>query len=152
MVEQEIDTSALRAEYLRGYRRGIEVHSSGVSDETAEEHRRFIDISDDGSGDPYLDTVRTRVSSRFRGNITGKSLLHFIFKLQITPNRRYQLAFCSYLPGEGPRDRTGESGREQGGEQPLFSPGARGSPAPEPSYLLFISTRRRRYGERVHQR
>ena len=67
MVEQEIDTSALRAEYLRGYRRGIEVHSSGVSDETAEEHRRFIDISEAGSGDPYLDTFVRGYRHGFEG-------------------------------------------------------------------------------------
>lgn len=50
------DLEPLRAEYLRGYHRGIEVQVFGVPDEWIEEHRMLIEYSTLGSGDSYIDT------------------------------------------------------------------------------------------------
>jgi len=61
------DSEPLRAEYLRGYHRGIEVQVFGVSDEWIEEHRMLIDYSIGGSGDSYIDTYARGYSHGFEG-------------------------------------------------------------------------------------
>lgn len=68
MIDRKIDTSEpLRAEYLRGYQRGIEVHFLGVSDERAEEHSLLIVHSGGGSGDPYIDSYARGYRHGFEG-------------------------------------------------------------------------------------
>jgi len=46
-----------RAEYLRGYYRGVVFHVLGVSDERTEESqdRNLMDQSGSGNGEPYVD-------------------------------------------------------------------------------------------------
>ncbi len=57
IIEKLIDSAhPLRAEYLRGYHRGIEAQVYGVSDELIEEHRILLDYSTGGSGDSYIDS------------------------------------------------------------------------------------------------
>jgi len=68
MIDRQIDTSEpQRAEYLRGYRRRIQVHFLGGPDEKAEEHRMLIDRSGGGSGDPYIDSYARGYRHGFKG-------------------------------------------------------------------------------------
>jgi len=68
MIDRMTDTSEpLRAEYLRGYHRGIQVHFLGVSDESIEEHRMLMDHSGGGSGDPYIDSYTRGYRHGFEG-------------------------------------------------------------------------------------
>jgi hypothetical protein len=67
-IDRKIDTSdPLRAEYLRGYHRGIQVHFLGVSDERTEEHSLLIDHSGGGSGDPFIDSYARGYRHGFEG-------------------------------------------------------------------------------------
>ncbi len=67
-IDRKIDKSEpLRAEYLRGYHRGIQVHFLGVSDERTEEHSLLIDHSGGGSGDPYIDSYARGYRHGFEG-------------------------------------------------------------------------------------
>ena len=68
IIDRMIDISEpQRAEYLRGYHRGIEAQVLGVSDETTEEHRLLMDHSGGGSGDPYIDSYARGYSHGFEG-------------------------------------------------------------------------------------
>ena len=54
---QMIGTSLpTRAEYFRGYRRGLHFHVLGMLEETGQEHDRLCNGSDGDSGDAYLDS------------------------------------------------------------------------------------------------
>lgn len=67
-IDRKIDASEpLRAEYLRGYHRGIQAHFLGVSDEKAEEHSLLIVHSGGGSGDPYIDSYARGYRHGFEG-------------------------------------------------------------------------------------
>lgn len=61
------DLEPLRAEYLRGYHRGIEVQVFGVPDAWIEEHRMLIEHSTGGSGDSYIDTYARGYRHGFEG-------------------------------------------------------------------------------------
>jgi hypothetical protein len=69
MIDRLIDISEPeRAEYLRGYQRGIRASVQGVlSDERAEEHRTLIEHSGGGSGDPYIDSFARGYRDGFEG-------------------------------------------------------------------------------------
>jgi len=69
MIDRLIDISEPeRAEYLRGYQRGMRVGVQGVFfDDTSEEHRTLIDYSDGGSGDPYIDSFARGYRDGFEG-------------------------------------------------------------------------------------
>jgi len=69
MIDRLIDISEpKRAEYLRGYQRGIRVSVQGVlSDDVAEEHRTLIDHSCGGSGDLYIDSFARGYRDGFEG-------------------------------------------------------------------------------------
>jgi hypothetical protein len=68
MIDRMIDTSEpQRAEYLRGYQRGVRVSVLGVSDERIEEHSLLIDYSGGGSGDPYIDSYARGYREGFEG-------------------------------------------------------------------------------------
>ena len=68
IIDRMIDTSdPLRAEYFRGYHRGIESQVFGVSDEWNEEHRILIDYSIVGSGDSYIDSYARGYHDGFEG-------------------------------------------------------------------------------------
>lgn len=55
-IDEKIDTSEpRRAEYFRGYLRGIHFHVHGSLEETTQKHARFFNGPDVDSGDPYLD-------------------------------------------------------------------------------------------------
>jgi hypothetical protein len=58
-----------RAEYLRGYHRGIVFHALGVSDERTEEHQHFMlmDESSSDSGDPSVDSYARGYRHGFKG-------------------------------------------------------------------------------------
>jgi hypothetical protein len=68
IIDQLIDSSdPLRAEYFRGYSRGIDAQVFGVSDELIEEHRMLIDYSIGGSGDSYIDPYARGYHDGFEG-------------------------------------------------------------------------------------
>jgi len=68
IIDRLIDSSnPLRAEYLRGYHRGIEAQVYGVSDELLEEHRILIDYSIGGSGDSYIDSYARGYHDGYEG-------------------------------------------------------------------------------------
>jgi hypothetical protein len=70
LIEQLINISEpQRAEYLRGYHRGIRVHVLGVSDERTEEqqHNMLMDRSGGSSGDPYIDSYARGYRHGFEG-------------------------------------------------------------------------------------
>lgn len=68
IIDQMIESSdPLRAEYFRGYHRGIETQVLGVSDEWIEEHRMLIDYSVGGSGDAYIDSYARGYHDGFEG-------------------------------------------------------------------------------------
>jgi hypothetical protein len=68
IVDQLIDASdPLRAEYFRGYHRGIEVQVFGVSDEWIEDHHMLIEYYIGGSGDSYIDTYAQGYHDGFVG-------------------------------------------------------------------------------------
>ena len=60
-----------RAEYLRGYHRGIRVHVLGVSEERTEEqqHRLLMDQSGSDNGNRYIDWY----AQGYRQGFEGKS-------------------------------------------------------------------------------
>ena len=67
-IDRKIDKSEpLRAEYLRGYHRGLQVHFLGVSDERTEEHCMLINHSGGGSGDPFIDSYARGYRHGFEG-------------------------------------------------------------------------------------
>ena len=68
IIDQMIDASEpLRAEYFRGYHRGIEVQVLGVPDERTDEHSLLIDYSISGSGDAYIDSYARGYHDGFKG-------------------------------------------------------------------------------------
>jgi len=68
IIDPLIDSAnPLRAEYLRGYHRGIEVQVFGVSVEWIEEHRMLIDYSIGGSGDSYIDSYARGYHDGYEG-------------------------------------------------------------------------------------
>jgi len=68
IIDQLIDSAdPLRAEYLRGYHRGIEAQVYGVSDELVEEHRILLDYSIGGSGDSFIDSYARGYRHGFEG-------------------------------------------------------------------------------------
>ena len=68
LIERQIFISEpQRAEYLRGYHRGIVFHVLGVSDERIEEHRLIMECSDIDSGDPYIDSFARGYRHGFEG-------------------------------------------------------------------------------------
>jgi hypothetical protein len=68
IIDRMIDTSEpLRAEYFRGYHRGLDAQVLGVSDERIEEHSLLIDYSIGGSGDPYIDSYARGYHDGFEG-------------------------------------------------------------------------------------
>ena len=69
MIDRLIDISEPeRAEYLRGYQRGLRVSVQDVIlDERAEEHRTLIDHSGGGSGDLYIDSFARGYRDGFEG-------------------------------------------------------------------------------------
>ena len=72
LIERQIFISEpQRAEYLRGYHRGIVFHVLGVSDERTEEHqhRMLMDQSGSDSGDPSIDWY----ARGYRHGFEGKS-------------------------------------------------------------------------------
>jgi hypothetical protein len=55
-IDEKIDTSEpRRAEYFRGYLRGIHFHVHGGLEETTRKHDLLYNGSDVDSGDPYVD-------------------------------------------------------------------------------------------------
>ena len=73
IIDQLIESSdPLRAEYLRGYRRGTEAQVFGVSDALIEEHHMLIDYSFCGSGDSYIDSYARGYHDGFEG-LTAES-------------------------------------------------------------------------------
>ena len=56
-----------RAEYFRGYRRGIRFHVLGVLEETAREHDRLYNGFGGDSGDHYLDAFARGYGDGCRG-------------------------------------------------------------------------------------
>jgi ribosome modulation factor len=55
LIDQMIETSEpKRAEYFRGYRRGIQFHVLGNLEETAQEHYRLYNSPGRDSGDHYV--------------------------------------------------------------------------------------------------
>lgn len=88
IIDRMIDTSEpLRAEYLRGYNRGIQVHFLGVSDERIEEHSILIDHSGGGSGDPFIDSYARGYRHGFEG-ISPESPSSSTSSLSITRSLR----------------------------------------------------------------
>ena len=68
ILDSLIDSSdPLRAEYFRGYQRGIVAQVFGVSDEWTEEHRMLIDYSIVGSGDTYIDSYAQGYHDGYEG-------------------------------------------------------------------------------------
>ena len=68
MIDKLIAISEpLRAEYLRGFNRGVRVSVLGVSEETIEEHRMVMDHSGGGSGDPFIDSYARGYRHGFEG-------------------------------------------------------------------------------------
>ena len=74
LIDKMIETSVpRRAEYFRGYRRGIHFHVHGSLEETAQEHDRLYNGSDvdNGSdldsGDAYLDSYARGYRDGCRG-------------------------------------------------------------------------------------
>ena len=68
MIDRLIDNSVPeRAEYLRGYKRGMGVSVLEVSDEKIEEHQILMDHSGGGSGDPYIDSYARGYRHGFEG-------------------------------------------------------------------------------------
>jgi len=57
----------LRAEYFRGYHRGIEALVFGISDEWIEDHCMLVDYSIGGSGDSYIDSYARGYHDGFVG-------------------------------------------------------------------------------------
>ena len=56
LIDERIETSEpRRAEYFRGYLRGIHFHVHGGLEETTQKHDRLYSGSDVDSGDAYLD-------------------------------------------------------------------------------------------------
>ena len=56
LIRKSIETSEpKRAEYFRGYRRGIQFHVLGILEETDQEHDRLYNGPGGNSGDHYLD-------------------------------------------------------------------------------------------------
>jgi len=64
-----IDDSSqpLRAEYFRGYHRGMEAQVFGISDEWIEDHCMLVDYSIGGSGDAYIDSYARGYHDGFVG-------------------------------------------------------------------------------------
>lgn len=57
LIDEKIETSEpRRAEYFRGYLRGIHSYVHGGLEETTQKHDRLYNGSDNNSGDPYLDS------------------------------------------------------------------------------------------------
>jgi len=68
IIDRMIDTSEpQRAEYLRGYQRGIQVDILGVSGERIEDHFLLIDYAGGGSGDPYIDSYARGYRDGYEG-------------------------------------------------------------------------------------
>ena len=68
IIDQVIDTSEpLRAEYFRGYRRGIDAQVLGVSDDRTDDHYLLIDYTVLSSGDPYIDSYARGYRDGFEG-------------------------------------------------------------------------------------
>ena len=68
MLDKLIDNSEPeRAEYLRGYQRGMRVSIIGVSEEWIGEHGMFMD-PDGGTGDPFIDSFARGYRHGFEGN------------------------------------------------------------------------------------
>jgi len=68
IIDRMVETSKpQRAEYFRGYHRGIQVHVRGVSDERTDDHHMLIDYSVLGSGDPYIDSYTRGYRDGFEG-------------------------------------------------------------------------------------
>jgi hypothetical protein len=64
-----------RAEYLRGYHRGIVFHVLGISDERAEVHRMLMDQSGSGSGNSYIDSYARGYRHGYEGKTPESSPL-----------------------------------------------------------------------------
>jgi hypothetical protein len=68
IIDQVVDTSEpLRAEYFRGYHRGIEALVFGDSDERTDDHNLLIDYAVLCSGDPYIDSYARGYRHGFEG-------------------------------------------------------------------------------------
>jgi len=68
IIDSLIDSSdPLRAEYFRGYQRGIVAQVFGVSDGWIEDHRVLIDYSIVGSGDSYIDSYAQGYHDGYKG-------------------------------------------------------------------------------------
>lgn len=57
----------LRAEYFRGYNRGIEAQVFGISEEWIENHCMLVEYSIGGSGDSYIDSYARGYHDGFVG-------------------------------------------------------------------------------------
>lgn len=68
LIDERIETSEpRRAEYFRGYLRGIHFHVHGGLEETTQMHDRLYNGSDGDSGDPYLDAFARGYRDGSRG-------------------------------------------------------------------------------------
>ncbi len=69
LINQRIETSEpTRAEYFRGYRRGIQFHILGRLEETIQDHNFFCTYSGCGSGDHYVDAYTRGYRDGCRGS------------------------------------------------------------------------------------
>jgi hypothetical protein len=74
IIDRMFDSSEpLRAEYLRGYLRGIDAQAFGISEEWIEDHRILIGYSIGGSGDSRIDSYGRGYRHGFEGK-TPESL------------------------------------------------------------------------------
>jgi hypothetical protein len=79
-IDRMIDTSdPQRAEYLRGYHRGLLLHVLGASDEWTEEHRMLMDHSGGGSGNPCINSYARGYRDGFEGMTPESPFLSSVF-------------------------------------------------------------------------
>ena len=68
IIERMIETSEpQRAEYLRGYHRGMRVLACGDPNDMTDDHYMLLDYSVFGSGDPYIDSYTRGYRDGFEG-------------------------------------------------------------------------------------
>ena len=79
-IDRMIDTSdPPRAEYLRGYQRGLLLHILGVSDEWTEKHSFLMDHSGGGSGTLCINSYARGYRDGFEGMTPESPFLSSVF-------------------------------------------------------------------------
>ncbi|MBE0606941.1 MAG: hypothetical protein IH610_11710 [Deltaproteobacteria bacterium] len=79
-IDRIIDTlDPQRAEYLRGYHRGLRLHVLGVSDEWTEKHRMLMGHSSGSSGNPCINSYARGYRDGFEGMTPESPFLSSVF-------------------------------------------------------------------------